>query len=462
MPFPDTVTVFHGQPLPARARPAGYAALIEAYGLDVPLPRTLFAIGERHKIIEQGGWRLLSPRHAPRPTLEGHLTFALKHEGLDLAVLNRLFLVLYPGEIKRLLRAKPTGRYVRRIWFLYEWLTGRELDLPPLRRGSYVSALDPAIQFPGKAVNAPRQRVRNNLPGTKDFCPLVFRTNTLEQYIASDLSKRARAALADVPEQTRALVGDLFAMGEVLPDGDPASTCLPTASIPDRHRAIKEAGCGDLTLEEISRFQSISAVGALAAWPSLPSILAGMKAFYERTGPQLDPVIAAASIAFGFALAQPSSDPSKPVHRYLIQHVLAKRGFSPPGIVLPVSAMMTDRAHDYRRLFQTTVAGADADYHRFFDATPHAEFLYACVQAALEQFLPLAVKVIRCFERFQHAVESQLGLSEGSARLLFSDLLENDGRISERFNAHDIHDVTPEQARRVEEIFQRVSAPESK
>jgi hypothetical protein len=102
MPFPGAVTEFHGRKLPAQAAPAGYAALIEAYGLAVPLPRTLFAIGARHRIIEQGGFRLLTPRHAPPATLEGHLTFALKYEGLDLAVLDALFRVIDPAAIESL------------------------------------------------------------------------------------------------------------------------------------------------------------------------------------------------------------------------------------------------------------------------------------------------------------------------------------------------------------------------
>src|SRR3546814_227780 len=89
--FSGPVTVFHEKRLPERATPAGYSALIDAYGLRVPLPRTLSAAGERHRIIEEGGWRIVTPRHAPHPTLEGHLTFALKYEGLDLAVLKRLF-----------------------------------------------------------------------------------------------------------------------------------------------------------------------------------------------------------------------------------------------------------------------------------------------------------------------------------------------------------------------------------
>lgn len=29
-----------------------------------------------------------------------------------------------------------------------------------------------------------------------------------------------------------------------------------------------------------------------------------------------------------------------------------------------------------------------ADYYRFFDATPHAEFLYECVRKTIEKDLP--------------------------------------------------------------------------
>jgi len=90
--FSGPMIVFQERRLPEKATLAGYSALIDDYGLAVPLPRTLSAIGEHHRLIEEGGWRIMTPRHAPRKTLEGHLTFALKYEGLDLAVLKRLFL----------------------------------------------------------------------------------------------------------------------------------------------------------------------------------------------------------------------------------------------------------------------------------------------------------------------------------------------------------------------------------
>src|ERR1700736_5719180 len=100
--FSGPVTAFHDRSLPERATPAGYAALIEAFlttpsGASVPLPRRLSAIGGRHRAVDTGEWRLYSPRYQPQPSLEGHLTFALKYEGLDIAVLKRLFLAVSPA-----------------------------------------------------------------------------------------------------------------------------------------------------------------------------------------------------------------------------------------------------------------------------------------------------------------------------------------------------------------------------
>ncbi len=129
--------VCHGRPLPEEAIPAGYSALIAAYGLAVPLPRTLYAIGQRHRILNAGGWCLMTPRHAPSPGPAGHLIFALKYEGLDLVVLKRLFLATGPDPILSLVQSTPTGSYARRIWFLYEWLTGEQLDMPDADSGRY-------------------------------------------------------------------------------------------------------------------------------------------------------------------------------------------------------------------------------------------------------------------------------------------------------------------------------------
>ena len=89
---------------------------------------------------------MLTPRHRPDSTLAGELVFALKWEGVDLAVLAALFKSVPPADVAAIVRATPTGGFARRIWFLYEWLTGRELDIDPAGKVRTVTVVDPALQ----------------------------------------------------------------------------------------------------------------------------------------------------------------------------------------------------------------------------------------------------------------------------------------------------------------------------
>ena len=164
--FSGPVTAFHERRLPETATPAGYAALIDALRLRVPVPRILSAIGPHHRQYERDGWRIYTPRHAPKPDLEGHLTFALKNEGVDLGVLKALFRATGPAPIEAMVRATPTGSYARRAWFLYEWLLGIKLDLSDADKGAYASVVDPDQQWAAPGTTSSRHRVKNNLPGT--------------------------------------------------------------------------------------------------------------------------------------------------------------------------------------------------------------------------------------------------------------------------------------------------------
>jgi hypothetical protein len=193
-------------------------------------------------VVEAEAWRILTPRHAPHATLEGHLTFALKYEGLDLAVLKRLFLTTGPTDIEELVRAKPTGSYARRIWFLYEWLTETRLDVPDAVGGRYVLAVDPDQQWDVPATNSRRHLVRNNLPGTPNFCPLVFRSENLEQFIAMDLKQRAREIVARVPRDLIARTAAFLLLKDSRASYAIEGEQAPQGRIQRWGRAIGEAG----------------------------------------------------------------------------------------------------------------------------------------------------------------------------------------------------------------------------
>lgn len=499
--FSGPVTVFHGLRLPESATPAGYAALIDAFNLKAPFPNKLAAIGKRHRISESPGWRILTPRHAPEPSLDAHLTFALKYEGVDLAVLKRLFQTTCAERIEAIVRSKPTGKYARRIWFLYEWLTGQTLSLPDLDRGNYFPVLDPDLQYAVDGTRISRQRVENNLPGTPSFCPLVFRTEALDAFIASDLPKRARSIIADVPKDVLARTAAFLLLKDSKSSYAIEGESPPQNRIQRWGKAIGEAGRNPIDLDELLRLQEIvigdsrfvhlglrtsgGFVGEheritrapmpehISARPEdLLSLIQGFTDFDHGPAHGLDSVIAASIFAFGFVYAHPFEDGNGRIHRYLIHHVLGKKGFNPPGVVFPVSAAMLDRIDEYQGVLRSysskilplieweptpdgnvEVLNDTGDFYRFFDATPHARFLYSCVKQTIERDLPEETDFIMRFDAFSERVQTVVDMPNRTLDLLFRFLHQNNGKLSRRARTREFAELEDSEAEQIEGIY---------
>jgi hypothetical protein len=499
--FSGPVTVFHRQALPERATPAGYAALIDTYRLRVPLPRTLSAIGERHRVRKEAGWQILTPRHAPSPDLQGHLTFALKYEGVDLAVLKRLFAALAPVDIEAIVRAKPTGSYARRLWFLYEWLMDRRLDLPDAERGTYEPVIDSEQQWAAPGENSPRHHVRNNLPGTPAFCPLVFQTEKLEKFAAMGLKERAQEVVARVPKDILMRTAAFLLLKDSRSSYAIEGEHPPQTRIQRWARAIGEAGRRPISLDELLRLQAVvigdtrfvklglreegGFIGEhdretrmpipdhISARPEdLRKLLDGMVAFDRGAALSLDTVIAAAVLAFGFVYVHPFVDGNGRIHRYLIHHVLAERGYNPASIVFPVSAAILERIDEYRAVLEdyskrlmpvidwqptedgnVRVINDTADFYRFFDATPHAEFLYSCVQKTIEVDLPRETAFLARYDAFRERINTVVDMPDRTIDLLFRFLHQNDGRLSKRARTQEFTSLTDAEAAAVERAY---------
>lgn len=502
--FSEFVTVLRDRRLPTPAIPAGYAALLDAYDLEAPLPRTLCATGERHKFLEEGGWRVYSPRYAPAESLAGHLTFALKHEGLDLTVLKRLFAAIGPAPIEHVVREKPTGAYSRRIWFLYEWLTGCKLDLPNADRGAYAPVVDSKLQYAGSPVVSRRHRVKNNLPGTPKFCPLAFRTQELERFAAMDLQAQAREAIAAAPRDLIARTAAFLLLQDAKASFAIEGERGPQTRIQRWGRAIGQAGLRPIDTDELLRLQRIVIGDArfvrlglrteggfvgehdwqtgmpvpahISACPEdLADLIEGLIAFDQRAQPQLDPVVAAAVLAFGFVNVHPLEDGNGRLHRYLIHHVLARRGFSPEGLVLPVSAAILERIGTYRAALEdyskrvlpavnwepteqgnVRVRNDTADFYRFFDATRQAEFLYECVRQTIEQDLPRETEFLRKHDAFRAELNWLVDMPARLVDLLFRFLRQNGGQLSKRARQKEFAPLTDAEAARIEAIYREV------
>jgi hypothetical protein len=206
----------------------------------------------------------------------------------------------------------------------------------------------------------------------------------------------------------------------------------------------------------------------------LLSLIQGMIAFDRGTASQLDPVIAAAVLAFGFVYVHPLDDGNGRIHRYLIHHVLAQRGFNPPGVVFPVSAAILDQIDTYRAVLEgyahrllpliaweptergnVRVTSDTADFYRFFDATPHAEFLFACVRRTIEEDLPKETDFLRRYDQFSERVQAVADMPDRTIDLLFRFLRQNDGRLSTRAREREFAALTDLEADRIECLYHK-------
>jgi hypothetical protein len=497
------VTTFRGIDVPDNARPAGYAWLIETYALHVPTPPRLAAIAGRHRPREAGAWHLLPDQYEPSAELGAHLAFALKWEGVNLAVLDALFRAAPAESIADVVRATPTGAQARRLWFLYEWLRDERLDLPDTGKIKAVPVVDDSMQFAlADGALSKRHRVRNNLPGTPAFCPMVRRTPALNAMTALGLRNRVMQVIGAVHADVLARAAAFL----LLSDSRASYGIEGETPSPDRARrwaqTIARAGATKLSITALEELQRIvigdarfvrlglrtngGFVGSRdrftqtplpdhisARWQDLPSLVDGIVAYDQRaaTG-EMDAVVAAAVEAFGFVYVHPFEDGNGRVHRWLLHHALAASGFAPTGLVFPVSAVMLREIDAYRRelesysapllaciRWQPTESGnvevlnETASWYRYFDATAHAEFLYRCVQATVESDLPHEVAYLRAYDAFVASVTAMVDMPASTLDLLHRFLRQNDGQLSQRARDWEFKALTDAETARIEAIF---------
>src|SRR5690606_1400786 len=99
-----------------------------------------------------------------------------------------------------------------------------------------------------------------------------------------------------------------------------------------------------------------------------------------------------------------------------------------------------------------------ADLYRFFDATPHAEYLYDSVAQAVERLVSEAATRIWRYDVFCRGVDRMIGMPELLINRLFVMLQENSGRLPPDGERGEFDQLTADEARLLEGIFAEARA----
>jgi hypothetical protein len=431
----------------------------------------------------------------PADTLAGHLTFALKHEGVHLEFLARLYAVMPTDELEAWIAAEPTGQYARRAGFFYEFLTGLQLGSPGVAAGNYVAALDADDYLTAsRPVNNPRWRVRDNLPGTRNYCPLVSRTARVRQAEQYDCAQQ----LADLDAEFGADVLLRSAVWLTVKESRASFAIEHEEQHVDRIRRfasvmeqrcgqyddpLSEAALGELQAQilgpratrygvrrspvfvgEVDGFTEV--VHYIAPhWDDVPTMLVGLREFASRTA-GASALVRAAVLSFGFVYIHPMSDGNGRISRFLVNDTLRRDKAVPAPFILPISATITStvvnrRGYDQvlellsrplirkyatawrfgaeqiaedgvRFNLQFDGYGDALPAWRYPDMTDHVEYLAQVVRMTIEQEMRKEAGYLRSLRTARERVKQVIEGPDVDIDRIIRSVRENGGKVSNK------------------------------
>lgn len=361
--------------------PAGAEWLKQHFNLvDYGLTHRSY-IGTRNKIeIAPDGCveQTYGPKYAPtESSIMAHIEFMLKYDDFSLDFFNAVFKQTEEEDLIAFISASPNGRYSRKIGFLYEWLTGKELDLEFELGGNYVDLLEEDRYLVAKSRRSSRWRINDNLLGVPEFCPIVRRTPVLSEMLAIDLKAEIKVLKEEYsseifhratqylyrketkssyeieserpsPDRMNRFISILHQAGK-----QPASEVLAEKNLTILQNAIvdpryQQPGYRDFQnyigqtsyrMEEVYHY--------ICPPPGMVrTMMDGLVKSEERTL-GISPIIRATIVAFGFVFIHPFLDGNGRIHRFLIHDMLTRDGLAEQGLILPVSANMVSNLKDY-------------------------------------------------------------------------------------------------------------------
>ena len=475
---------------------AGFKALAERYGIALAQPLRVESVIGTTRVSRESNGQLENKYPAsyePADDFAGHFEFGLKYEEIHLEFFARLFAATGPEPIAAWCRQAPFGQYARRTGFLYEWLTGQRLDVPDVTNGGYVDAVASQHYLTRvEPVRVRRWRINDNLPGVPAFCPLVRRTEAVQQALQFDLdaalSELNQTFGADILMRTASWLTFKESRASFLieKEADKADRIQRFAHViakycghindPLSNDSLQTLQAGILGHEAVGLGLRRSPVFVGQAtmredivhyiapsFEELPHLLDGLKAF-EMATRGAEPLARAATLAFAFVYIHPMRDGNGRIHRFLINDTLIRDKAVPDGVILPVSATITSSI-DFRARYDRTLEVfsrpfmqryaasyrfgelvtyedgtlsnlvfddyADAQLTwRYPDLTEHVLYTAQVVAHTVRIEMADEARVLVVFQRAQEQLKEVLEMPDQDANRIIRSLKENGWQIS--------------------------------
>lgn len=495
---------FQSEVLPSSCKLIGYSWLLNYFHITLPL-RQLSCVSEKRiaaQTIFKGKWLIFDSQLMVEESLYAQLEFAIKHEHLDLLLLKKI-LELFPKE-NLITNIQNNSKRIlsKKIWFLYEFLLKTELPLEDLPVGKYDDLLNKEKYIVNSNFSkSKRHKINNNLLGTEEFCPIIKRTEKLQNYLELNLKNEITNVIGQVSKVLVRRAASFLLLSDSKASFEIEGEHPPKNRIENWGKVINEAGKSDLSIDEIQRLHAIllqdsrfmkiglrdeevflgdrdrdnypipEFIGASSK--SLTSLISNWIELDKKLiDADIDPILHAVIIAFSFVYIHPLEDGNGRIHRYLLHHVLAKQNFYPKGMIFPISNVILDEIDKYRDVivahtkplmnsieWEATTTGNvkvlndTDDLYRYFDSTQSCEFIYECVQITIEETLPNELKYLKSFDQSYIEINELLEMPDNKIRSLITFVLQNNNKLSKNKKEKYFSQLTVNEVSTIENII---------
>lgn len=367
----------------------GYRWLAQRFGIRTVAPLTVHSTSGRQaqRTEDEDGLVVQVLRHGrtQMDSEQWHLGQALKHEGVHLELLSRLFQKMGPDVVGQWIAQEPTSAQARRAGFLYEWLTGGQIHGHENASGNYVDALDDQQYLTANHPQMNRRwRVVDNMPGSPLFCPMVRRSDAVRLAMGLDLSgdvgrlvgefgedmltrsaswlsiKESKASFTieregSRNERIRRFAAAMAQYCGTLPDPLEAQSlvALQRSILSERSASPLHLGLRRSPVFVGRTLHYEPVVDYLAPHHDhVAGMLEGLRTFAQRTA-GANTIARAAILSFGFVYIHPLSDGNGRISRFLVNDTLRRDGAIPAPLILPVSSVIQASMRHYDRVLES-------------------------------------------------------------------------------------------------------------
>lgn len=463
----------------------GYKALIQRFNIETIEHWHYSSISienHTHKLIENSAYvhEIYPKKYAIENEIMQHLEFALKYDGVNLGLLILIFQKMNKQELINAIKSKPTGKYIRRTWYFYEFLMGKKLPIEDLTQGNYVDLLESEKYYVlENPTSIKRQRIRDNLLGDRAFCPTVRKTKTIQKYEALNLEERSQKVLTKYPNEVLRRALSYLYTKETKSSFEIEKVKPSSSRVEKFVSLLKEAHKDDfctkdklITLQNrIVDFRFIdddyrttqNYVGESISYgeekihyispkpKDVPELMKGLiNAHQKMSNSTRLSVVHAAIIAYGFVYLHPFEDRNGRIHRFLLHNILAREEFTPKEMIFPISAVMLKNPNLYDDSLESlstpllslidydlndegnmTVLNDTSLFYRTMEMTKQVEILYELIYKTIDEELSQELEFISLYDASKKAIQRIVDMPNRQIDLFIRFVLQNNGLLSE-------------------------------